>query len=80
MRGTSEIGGLLEGQLGEEGDTWGEEERAIRGTFTSAEGEEVDFEMIGREVDADEYRWIVLEDGLAKGAKKGARTGTTSGL
>jgi hypothetical protein len=80
VRGTSETGGLLDGQLGGEGETWGAEERPIRGTFTSAEGEEVSFGVLGREADPDEYRWIVLEDGLAKGAKKGARTGSSSGF
>ncbi len=81
MRGTSETGGLLEGQLGEEDEMRGEEEvRPISGTFTSAEGEEVGFEALGREADPGEYRWIVLEDGLAKGAKKGARTGSPSGF
>jgi hypothetical protein len=79
VRGTSETGGLLEGQLGEEEDPGDEEVRPISGTFISAEGQEVGFEELGREPDPDEYRWIVLEDGEAKGAKKGARTGSTSG-
>ncbi len=33
-----------------------------------------DPEAFVREVTAGEFRWIVLEDGEAKGAKKGART------
>jgi hypothetical protein len=83
VRGTSETGGLLWGQLGEEQEEMGGEEevRTIGGTFTSVEeGQEVNFEVLGREPEADEYRWIVLEDGQAKGAKKGARTGSTSGF
>ena len=56
-----------------------EEVRPISGNFTSAEGQEVSFGVLGREPDPDEYRWIVLDDGQAKGAKKGARTGSTSG-
>lgn len=80
VRGTSETGGLLEGQLGEEEEMSGEEVRPISGTFTSAEGQEVSFGVLGREPDPDEYRWIVLEDGQAKGAKKGASTGSTSGF
>jgi hypothetical protein len=80
VRGTSETGGLLEGQLVGEVERGDEEEvRPIIGTFISAEGQEVGFEVFGREPDPDEYRWIVLEDGEAKGAKKGARTGSTSG-
>ncbi len=79
VRGTSETGGLLQGQLGEEEERRDEEVRPISGTFTSAEGQEVSFGVLGREADADEYRWIVLEDGQAMGAKKSARTGTTSG-
>ena len=79
VRGTSETGGLLQGQLGEEEEMRDEEVRPISGNFTSAEGQEVSFGVLGREPDPDEYRWIVLEDGQAKGAKKGARTGTTSG-
>jgi hypothetical protein len=79
VRGTSETGGLLEGQLGEEEEMRGEEVRPISGIFTSAEGQEVSFGVLGREPDPDEYRWIVLEDGQAKGAKKGARTGSTLG-
>ena len=80
VRGTSETGGLLEGQLGGEAEMRGEEARLIIGTFTSAEGQEVGLEVFGREPDADEYRWIVLEDGEAKGARKGARPGPTSGF
>jgi hypothetical protein len=80
VRGTSETGGLLEGQLGEEEETRDEEVRPISGTFTSAEGQEVSFGVLGREADPDEYRWIVLEDGQAMGAEKSARTGTTSGF
>ena len=80
VRGTSETGGLLEGQLGEEDEMRGEEQvRPVSGTFISDEGEEVGFEVFGREADPGEYRWIVLEDGLAKGAKRGARTGSPSG-
>jgi hypothetical protein len=80
VRGTSETGGLLDGQLGEEEETRDEEVRPISGTFTSAEGQEVSFGVLGREADPDEYRWIVLEDGQAMGAEKSARTGTTSGF
>jgi hypothetical protein len=81
VRGTSETGGLLEGQLGEEDEMRGEEQvRPISGTFTSDEGEEVGFEAFGREADPGEYRWIVLEEGLAKGAKRDARTGSPSGF
>jgi hypothetical protein len=80
VRGTSETGGLLEGQLGGEQETRDEEVRPIGGTFTSAEGQEVSFGVLGREADPDEYRWIVLEDGQAMGAKKSARTGTSSGF
>ena len=80
VRGTSETGGLLEGQLGEEEERRDEEVRPISGTFTSAEGQEVSFGLLGREADPDEYRWIVLEDGQAMGAKKSARTGSTSGF
>ena len=80
VRGISETGGLLEGQLGEEEEKRDEEVRPISGIFTSAEGQEVSFGLLGREPDPDEYRWIVLEDGQAKGAKKGARTGSTSGF
>jgi hypothetical protein len=80
VRGTSETGGLVEGQLGGEAEMRGEEARLIIGTFTSAEGQEVGLEVFGREPDADEYRWIVLEDGEAKGARKGARPGPTSGF
>jgi hypothetical protein len=80
VRGTSETGGLLEGQLGEEEERRDEEVRPISGTFTSAEGQEVGFGVLGREADPGEYRWIVLEDGQATGAKKGARTGSTSGF
>ena len=79
VRGSSETGGLLEGQLGEEEEVREEEVRPISGIFTSAEGQEVSFGVLGREPDPDEYRWIVLEDGQAKGAKKSARTGSTSG-
>ncbi len=80
VRGASETGGLLEGQLGGEAEMRGEEARLIIGTFTSAEGEELGFAVFGREPIADEYRWIVLEDGEAKGATKGARPGPTSGF
>jgi hypothetical protein len=80
VRGASETGGLLEGQLGEEEETRDEEVRPISGTFTSAEGQVVSFGVLGREADPDEYRWIVLEDGQAMGAKKSARTGSTSGF
>ncbi len=55
----------------------------LRASLTTSEemkGEEVGFEVFGREADPDEYRWIVLEDGEANGAKKGARTGPTSGF
>jgi hypothetical protein len=79
VRGTSETGGLLEGQLGGEEEMRDEEVRPISGTFTSAEGQEVSFGVLGREADPGEYRWIVLEDGQAMGAKKSARTGSTSG-
>jgi hypothetical protein len=73
VSGTSETGGLLEGQLGEEEQQRdGEELRPIRGSFTSAEGQEVRFEVLGRESAPEEYRWIVLEDGQVKGAKKRA--------
>jgi hypothetical protein len=63
----------------EEEEMRNEAVRPISGTFTSAEGQEVGFEVLGREPDEDEYRWIVLEDGQAKGAKKGARTTTSGG-
>jgi hypothetical protein len=80
VRGASETGGLLDGQLGEEEDMRDEQARPIRGTLISTEGQEVGFEVFGREANPDEYRWIVFEDGVAKGAKKSVRTGSTSGF
>ena len=72
VSGTSETGGLLEGQLGEEEQRGEEELRPIRGSFTSAEGQQAGFEVLVREPEPEEYRWIVLEDGQVKGAKKRA--------
>jgi hypothetical protein len=55
VRGTSETGGLLEGQLGEE-EMRDEKVRPISGTFISVEGQQVSFGVLGREPDPDEYR------------------------
>ena len=70
VSGTSETGGFLEGQLGEEEQRGEEELRPIRGSFTSAEGQEAGFEVLGRELEPEEYSWIVVEDGQVKGAEK----------
>ena len=75
VSGTSETGGFLEGQLGEEEQRDGEELRPIRGSFTSTEGQEAGLEVLGREPEPEEYRWIVLEDGQVKGAEKGVAGG-----
>jgi hypothetical protein len=75
VSGTSETGGFLEGQLGEEEQRNEEELRPIRGYFTSAEGQEARFEVLGREPEPEEYLWIVLEDGRVKGAEKRAAGG-----
>ena len=70
VSGTSETGGFVKGQLGEEEQRGEEELRPIRGSFTSAEGQEAGFEVLGRELEPKEYSWIVLEDGQVKGAEK----------
>ncbi len=70
VRGTSETGGLLEGQLGGEAEMRGEEARLIIGTFTSAEGQEVGFEVFGREPIADEYRWSSWRTGRPRGRRR----------
>ena len=70
VSGTSETGGFLEGQLDEEEQRGEEELRPIRGSFTSTEGQEAGFEVVGREPEPEEYGWIVLEDGQVKGAEK----------
>jgi hypothetical protein len=70
VSGTSETGGFLEGQLGEEEQRGEEELRPIRDAFISTEGQEAGFEVLGREPEPEEYRWIVLEDGQVKGAEK----------
>jgi hypothetical protein len=74
LRGISETGGQLEGQIADEpqdGDGY-----LARGTITSPEGQSEDF--VGVTLDelpaGEEFRYIVSENGEVKGARKRATT------
>lgn len=75
VRGTSETGNRLEGQVAEEpqlGSQGQLENYPITATITSPDGETFDFELLAAELELpEEARWIVLADGTAKGARKG---------
>ena len=72
ISGSSEDGGQLEGQLGQEA---ADGTYPITGTFTAADGEPEDFEVsVSNMVDAADYRWIVLPDGRFKGARRDLTT------
>jgi hypothetical protein len=77
LRGTSEAGGRLEGmlahQLGEDGLY------PLAATLTAPDGQSVDLVAVSDEHEGGEYRWIVLEDGEVKGARKNVATGASSG-
>jgi hypothetical protein len=77
LRGTSENGGRLEGmlahQLGEDGLY------PVAATISAADGQSVELVAVSDEDEGGEYRWIVLEDGAVKGARKNVATGSSSG-
>lgn len=80
VRGTSETGGLLEGQIGEEPlEEPLEKEGAylIIGTITSPDGQTLDLRALSASGPTEnEYRYVVLEDGQIRGARKGRSTGS----
>ena len=77
VRGTSENGGRLEGmvahELGEDGLY------PVAATLSAPDGQSVDLVAVSDEHEGGEYRWIVLEDGGVKGARKNVATGSSSG-
>ena len=75
ITGTSETGGRIEAQLGEEVNT---DILRVSGTITPPEGEPVELETFARYASPGEYRFIVLPDGEVKGSKKGKSTGSTT--
>jgi hypothetical protein len=76
--GTSETGGRLEGKLDQ---PTGDGSTSISGTITPPNGSARSFEMsVPSSVEEGEYRWIVLNNGRIKGAKKGTPTGSSSGF
>jgi len=69
--GTSQIGGRLEGQLGD-GNTLEEYgSYPVRGTITPAEGQPQDFRAFTSPNTSEDHRWIVLADGRIKGGNFG---------
>jgi hypothetical protein len=78
VRGTSETGGLLEGQIGEEPLEEPEEKEGaylITGTITSPDGQTLDWGVLSASGPTEnEYRYVVLEDGQIRGARKGRST------
>jgi uncharacterized membrane protein YgcG len=69
VRGTSQTGAQLEGQLGnilEENDTY-----PVRGTITPPAGQPQDFSALTSPNTSDQHRWIVLADGRIKGGNRG---------
>ena len=78
LRGISENGGRLEGmvahQLGEDGLY------PVAATITAPDGQTLELVAVSDEDEGGEYRWIVLEDGEVKGARKGVATGSSSGF
>ena len=80
VRGISETGGEIEGQVADEPQAEGGG-YPVSGTITSPDGETQDFEAFASSDEAgEEFRWIVLEDGEVKGASKSAATGSSSGF
>ncbi len=77
VRGTSENGGRLEGmvahQLGEDGLY------PVAATITAPDGQSLELVAVSDEHEGGEYRWIVLEEGEVKGARKNVATGSSSG-
>ena len=77
LRGTSENGGRLEGmvahQLGEDGLY------PVASTITAPDGQTLELVAVSDDIEGGGYRWIVLEDGEVKGARKNVATGSSSG-
>jgi hypothetical protein len=77
MRGTSENGARLEGmvahQLEEDGLY------PVASIVTAPDGQTLELVAVSDEHEGGEYRWIVLEDGEVKGARKNVATGSSSG-
>jgi hypothetical protein len=80
VRGTSETGVILEGEIGEEPLEEPEEKEGaylITGTITSPDGQAQDFRVLSASGPTEnEYRYVVLEDGQIRGARKGRSTGS----
>lgn len=75
LTGTSETGGRLEGQLGPPKDGF----YPASVTLTAPDGQERAVENFFDTDEPGEFRWIVLADGTAKGARKGVVTGAGKG-
>jgi hypothetical protein len=77
LRGTSENGGRLEGmvahQLEEDGLY------PVASIVTAPEGQTLELVAVSDDIEGGGYRWIVLEDGEVKGARKSVATGSSSG-
>ena len=65
---------MLAHQLGEDGLY------PVAATLTAPDGQTVDLAAVSDDDEGGEYRWIVLEDGAVKGARKHVATGSSSGF
>ncbi len=78
LRGTSEAGGRIEGEVAERPRQDGS--YPIIGTITSPNGDPLELALAAPSaVEDGEYRWVVLSEGEVKGARKNVATGSSSG-
>ena len=70
----SEPEGMVAHQLEEDGLY------PLAGTITAPDGQTLELVAVSDDDEGGEYRWIVLEDGEVKGARKGVATGSSSGF
>ena len=78
LRGTSEAGGRIEGEVAERPRQDGF--YALTGTITPPNGDLLELDLATPSaVEDGEYRWVVLSEGEVKGARKNVATGSSSG-
>jgi len=79
VRGTSEAGGRIEGEVAER-PRQEDGSYPLTGTITPPNGDPLELALAAPSaVEDGEYRWVVLSEGEVKGARKGVATGSSSG-
>ncbi len=77
LRGTSEAGGRIEGEVAHRPRQDGY--YPLIGTITPPNGDPLEFALAAPSaVEDGEYRWVVLSEGEVKGARKNVATGSSS--